>query len=278
MRRRWPRRRFWLGSMGRCRFRVTWCRFWSRSGMGRGCGLGVRLRRPRCRSRVSGSRLGCRLGSVFVRLWITRRRMLRRRRFIGGCWCAVVRWFRPRAGRDVRPAVIYGSKHHSVGASGTLVLCLFGSHGDMLLTGSRKLRRGGPSLNATWTAVEGDVVVAVGHVCGVGVTNDRGVHVCYGRIVEILVPPPPATIESGTRITETIINASVEAYRRAPVTSVPGIKAIGETPIAGCPKQTGFGWKHPNAWYPEVAVIPVSPVPWRPDVTGTRADRLSIDR
>jgi hypothetical protein len=47
--------------------------------------------------------------------------------------------------------------------------------------------------------------------------NDRSVYLRDARVIEVLVASPVATIEPGARVTESIVNATVEAHRRPPM-------------------------------------------------------------
>jgi hypothetical protein len=208
-------------------------------------------------------------------------------RVLGSCrlvimrWCAIAQWFGACACRYIGPAVIHGSKHRSVGAGGSLVLRLLRGHRGMVLLSGGKFCCSRPCLHTVRPAVKADTIdgpVGIDHISRVSVMNDRGVHVRDTRIVEIPAASPVTAIESRAGITESVVNASVEADDWTPVTRVPGIGAIYETPVARSPKQTGFGWKNPNARYPVIAGVAISPIARLPDVTGARAERLAVDR
>src|SRR5579863_7707802 len=65
---------------------------------------------------------------------------------------------------------------------------------------------------------------------------------------------------------------------RAPVAFIPVIGTAAPAPVAGSPKQTGFGGHHPRAWHPKVAVIPIRPVAGRPQITIGGGHRLLVYR
>lgn len=90
-----------------------------------------------------------------------------------------------------------------------------------------------------WSAVEAYAIggfALPGHIGVVNVMNDRSVHVRDARVIEVSVASPVATIEAGARVAESIVNAAVEAHRGPPITSVPDVKAVSESPVSGCPE------------------------------------------
>jgi hypothetical protein len=138
----------------------------------------MRSRWSRCRSCVvRWSPLGwSRSWSCFV--CVASRRMLRRRRFVVVCRRAVAKWFRARAGGDVRPAVIHGREHCSVGARCSLMFHLCRSHRNVPLMSCGKLSSRRPGLHATSSAIKADTIdgpAAIDHISGVSVMNNRGV-------------------------------------------------------------------------------------------------------
>ena len=90
-----------------------------------------------------------------------------------------------------------------------------------------------------WSAVEADAIggfALVGHIGVVNVMNDRSVHVGDARVIEVSVASPVATIESGPRVTESIVNATVEADGWPPIAKVPHVEAVSKSPIPRCPQ------------------------------------------
>ena len=90
----------------------------------------------------------------------------------------------------------------------------------MSLSSGGELRRSWSSIHAVWSAVEADAIdgcALVGHIGVVNVMNDRSVHVRNASVVEVLIAFPVATIEPGATVTESIVNATVEAHRRPPM-------------------------------------------------------------
>jgi hypothetical protein len=90
-----------------------------------------------------------------------------------------------------------------------------------------------------WSAVEADAIggfALVGHIGVVNVMNDRSVHVRDARVIEVSVASPVATIKPGARVTESIVNATVEAHCWPPIADVPHVEAVNKSPIPRCPE------------------------------------------
>jgi hypothetical protein len=89
------------------------------------------------------------------------------------------------------------------------------------------------------SAVEADAIggfALVGHIGVVNVMNDRSVHVRDARVIEVLVASPVTTIEPGARVTESVVNATVEAHSWPPIANVPDVEAVSKSPIPRCPE------------------------------------------
>jgi len=98
-----------------------------------------------------------------------------------------------------------------------------------------------------------------------------------------VVPEPVARPLSANKtipcITITIVDATVKAYMRPPVTGVKQIHPTVVTPIRWCPVNTGIGRGEPNTWHPIIAVgIIIGPIARLPQITINRAGRLHIYR
>lgn len=134
--------------------------------------------------------------------------------------------------------------------------------------------------DARWPAVVADTpVVTV-------VNNDRAVvdvrhpgHVDVGDgpvVVEAVAVPVAADItQSG--VTKAVVDASVETDVWPPVSGVPDIKPVDETPVPGSPKRTGVGRQHPGSGYPEEAVYVAAPVSRHPHIPVSRRRWLHVD-
>src|SRR5271157_568796 len=96
-------------------------------------------------------------------------------------------------------------------------------------------------------------------------------------IKEVPAPPVPACI-AHAGVTETIIDAAVEAHVGAPVTCMPDKCGSTPTPVTRRPQEAD-GWRHhPCTGNPEVAVRGiVSPITRSPNVASARTDWLHIN-
>jgi hypothetical protein len=66
--------------------------------------------------------------------------------------------------------------------------------------------------------------------------NNDPIYVRHPAVVEILPASPVAAIKSSAGVTESIVDSAVETNRRPPIADVPDVKAVGKSPIPGCPK------------------------------------------
>src|SRR5579863_5300278 len=131
--------------------------------------------------------------------------------------------------------------------------------------------------NSTISAVIADVVCGVadyGFV--VNVVNVGDVYVIHRAVVVEGSVIPISTAVAGTTIAVAVIYAAIETDLSAPVAFIPGIRVVAPAPVAGSPKQTGFGGHYPRAWHPKVAIIPIRPVAGRPQITVGRGHRLLV--
>ena len=119
-------------------------------------------------------------------------------------------------------AVIHPSKGLWVFMSGLLLDQLAGSCLVVHLTRGSQLLGGWGSYNATLSSI-------VAHFSGIGIDDDGFVvniddvdirHIVDGAIVEKGSIVPIAALVAQARITETINNAAIETYMRAPITGV----------------------------------------------------------
>jgi hypothetical protein len=185
-----------------------------------------------------------------------------------------------RSRRDFRAAVIFGSQEAAVAASTFKMTVLFRGHGNMALVFGEAFLAVGLGMNSSRPAVEADMVVDVLIDDGlvVDVVNHGDVDVCDGAVVKVISAAPVAAHETYARVSETIVNAAVEADVRSPITAMPNIDTIGKSPVPRSPEKSWFGSEHPRAGNPEVTIRAVSPVAGGPNVAGSGTNRLSIDR
>ena len=120
--------------------------------------------------------------------------------------------------------------------------------------------------------VDHSLVVDIRDVCRVDVIH-RSV------VVEASVAPISALIPvAGVAVA--IVNAAVESDDGSPVALIPEIRAVIRVPgpIARSPQRARERRKHPGARDPEVAARAPSPITRRPDISGSGAEGLLVNR
>jgi hypothetical protein len=106
------------------------------------------------------------------------------------------------------------------------------------------------------------------------------IHVADGSIIEKVVMVPPAAFKPMAEVTESIIDPAVEPHNGPPIAVVEDEPATTPSPVSWCPEESNFRGQHPSTRHP-VIIIPVgvpSPIPGRPDIVLTWADRLIVYR
>jgi len=179
-------------------------------------------------------------------------------------------------------AVVFRSKVGPFLARVCSLLLLDGTGTKTPFAGCGFLRRSGTSHDAAVPAViadAGDVHIADVSIVDIGVVNHGPVHVHDGGVVAEITAIPAPPVEALAVVAVAVVDASVEAYLRAPIAGVPSVAAVIPSPIAGGPEQAYGGGHDPRSGDPVVAAgigIP-GPVAGRPQVVGSRTDRLRID-
>src|SRR5215472_5321297 len=116
----------------------------------------------------------------------------------------------PRAGRNVRTAVVHRSKQRAVRSCSFLMLRLHGGHGNVTLVSGLQLLRRWTSCCATRTAVEAHAVdrrVVVDDGCVVGVAHDGDVNIGHRAVVVVSATPPVTAEEAGTGVAESVVDS-----------------------------------------------------------------------
>ncbi len=67
-------------------------------------------------------------------------------------------------------------------------------------------------------------------------------------------------------ISMAVVDPTVEAYARAPITGMKKIARPARGPIGGCPKGPGLRRAEPNAMDPDVSSIPPRPITGSPHI------------
>ena len=135
-------------------------------------------------------------------------------------------------------------------------------------------------VNSTGAAVITDMVHpgVVDHGLVVNIVNVRDVHVIHRAVVVEGPVVPISAFIAHTTIAEAVVNATVEADIRAPVTFIPGVGVAAPTPVTGSPEEANLGSHHPRTGHPEVAFISISPVAGRPQITFGWGHGLNVHR
>ncbi len=191
-----------------------------------------RLRRHRRSMVLAAGRLGC------------NRRMAAEISRLGGS-------------RDRRLALVHAGKVLLVLRRQLLMLGLRRRHRRVLLMFSRQLLLRRLRRHPARTAIVADVihrgvvdddrlVVDVGHV------RDADVGDC--AVVVETSAPPFAARKAHAAVAESVVNPSVEAHVRSPVSGMPRVETAAPTPITGSPQHTHWS-QHPCARHPVVAAF-----------------------
>jgi len=98
------------------------------------------------------------------------------------------------------------------------------------------------------------------------------------RVVEEIVATPFAAFKAGPGVAVSIADSTVVANVGAPVARVKAVMAAFPSPISRGPEHAGCWRPYPRSGGPDVTVRAVCPVAGSPQITGTGAHRLSIDR
>jgi bacterial/archaeal transporter family protein len=153
-----------------------------------------------------------------------------------------------------------------------------GLHVFFIAEGSFRGRgsRSGSGATVVTDAVHGGVVDDDRFV--VSVVDDRGVDIGNGAVVSKYAVLPTAAFEAHAAVTETVVDAAVEADVLSPIAAVPAVKATFKTPVAGRPEKSWRGRGHPSSRNPVIVVVAVSPVAGRPDVASFRTNGLHVNR
>jgi hypothetical protein len=133
------------------------------------------------------------------------------------------------------------------------------------------------------TAVVADTVGglrAVVHVVhddvAVVIIADAGADVIDGAVVIEVVAVPVAAEVSETDVAEAVVDSSVEADMRAPVTAVEAIVDAAPAPVGRRPERAIVRRRNPFAGDPIVAIIAPGPVAGSPEIVGVRVGRLVV--
>ncbi len=182
---------------------------------------------------------------------------------------------------DVRAAVIERGELRAIVAGFVAMLHLIAGRVEVAIMIGELFFTIRTSIDAATAAIEADAVPvsieAVIDAAVVKVADYVYVDAIDGAVVEELATAPFAAEETDARITETVVDAAVEADMASPIAAMPDVNAVTPAPIAGRPEQAGFRSHYPCSRNPIVAVIAIGPVAGRPDIAGPGAERLFVN-
>jgi hypothetical protein len=141
------------------------------------------------------------------------------------------------------------------------------------------LPRGGTRFDAAATAVIADASGVLNNLFSIYVVDDRCVDVVHLTVIKKASAVPITAGIAVADIAIAVVDASIEADLRAPVSNVPDVNPGTPTPVSRRPQQSNLGRFHPRSRNPVIAaVFVVAPVARRPDITLARANGLRVNR
>jgi hypothetical protein len=150
---------------------------------------------------------------------------------------------------------------------------------EMMIASSRFLGGSGSGLDSTRT-IEADAIICCSIINNrtihIGIVDDVRIHAPSRGIIPEGVALPSTSGEAGTIITKAIVDPPVISNVPAPITVVPMIKAVAETPITRGPKISPLRNFHPSARNPEITIVSIGPVAWIPKISVVRTRRLVV--
>jgi hypothetical protein len=180
----------------------------------------------------------------------------------------------------LRPALVHRRPLGAVGARHLLMLGLHRRRSDVAPAQGSFLSSIGARVDSAIATVIADAihsdVIHYGPV--VDIVNASYVHAIDGPVVIKITTAPASALVAVTGITEAVVDATVKAHLRTPISDMPDEGRTAPSPIARCPQKADLGGQHPRSGHPEIAIITIRPVAWSPDVAGTRAPRLLVHR
>src|SRR5271156_1097694 len=136
---------------------------------------------------------------------------------------------------------------------------------------------GGAAGAAVEAGADADVFMDHGAI-NESVVHDRGVYVDDCGVVREMSTAPFTAREAYAAVTESVINAAVEADVGTPVACMPTINATREAPVAGSPEDAYARRSDPDARNPVVACVTVGPIAGSPKKAFGGARRLHVNR
>src|SRR5258708_6299277 len=189
----------------------------------------IRIRRGGCMLRR-----GCRPATRLLRRhgWSP----IRSARRLGCHYTLTLEFAGLASGRNRRASVVFGCEVLFVVAGHVFVPRLRGQRFPVVLVLRLFFFVAGTSLNAALAAVEGHVILVHDHslVVDGGHIGDVG----HRAVVVERASAPFSAGKAHAAIAEAVVNSTVEADVRAPITTTPCVNTVGPSPVARGPQQT----------------------------------------
>lgn len=154
-----------------------------------------------------------------------------------------------------RSAVVHRCELLTVGRCLLHMLSLRWNRSEPLLMQDGHFRPRRPHVQPASTAVVADPVIGC-VVCDavvINVVNVSHVHIVYRAVVVERTPVPISALIPMTDVTEAVVDTSVEANVRTPISMVPTIAAATIPPVRRRPQPTHVGSHYPRAGHPIIA-------------------------
>jgi hypothetical protein len=182
--------------------------------------------------------------------------------------------------RHLGLAVIHRCQLSAVVSRQLFVLALHRRRSDVAFAQGRLLGSSWLSINSAVAAVIANPIhrYIVHYGLVVDIVYVGYVYAIDGLVVIKIATAPISTLVAVTRITESVVDASIEAYLRSPISHVPNEGRTAPSPITWRPEKTDLGSEYPRSRHPEIAIITVRPIARSPNVAGTRAPGLLVHR
>src|ERR1700687_3910159 len=186
---------------------------------------------------------------------------------------------RPSGSGNCGPSMILPSEILAIFTGHMLVLALHRQGRLMPLVHCAFILPRRTRLNPAASAVVANCPAVVhDHSSVINIPHIGDAHIGHGTVVVNLSSAPFPAVKSLARVSESIVDSTVEADVRSPVACVPQVKPISPTPVSRRPQHAN-GCYHPGAGHPVVAVIIVpSPVARRPEIARAGTDGLCVNR
>ncbi len=216
---------------------------------------------------------------LVIRLRSSHRRIVRHGRILRCYHARSVKGRRFRGCRYLRTSMIDRCPLGAIRACHLLMLSLRRRWSKVPLSQGRFLRSIGMGFDSAMATVIADAIYSdVVHYCPVvNVVDLSHVHAIDGAVVIKISTVPVSAFIAVTVVAVTVVDATIKADLRAPVSGMPEVGVSSPSPVAGRPQKTDLGSQHPRARHPKIAIGTIGPITWSPDVTGTRAPRLFIN-